>query len=214
MSDLLDRVRIFRNICEQYEFAEKGTGESLLITETLKNLALNFRFSLPRVVSLGAKGAGKTFIYVQLSRFKHWESFLQVALKDTVNTITHIFPFLQSKNLGDTAKDIVRVAREGIRIALGDDVPEFLHSDYETRIKQSLSEDLDELGWTQFWINEIARSIGILVVEGSDISLQEINHYLKERQIRIVLLFDGLEDIFQEAASEEKQKLALRLCRT
>jgi len=210
VSDLLNRVRIFRNICEQYEFAEKGTGEGLLITETLKNLALNFRFNLPRVVSLGAKGAGKTFIYVQLSRFKHWENFLQVALKEKIETTTHIFPFLQSKNLGDTAKDIVRDAREGVRTALGDNAPEFFHSEYETRIKQSLNKDLDELGWTRFWINEIARSIGILIVEGSDISIHEINHYLKERQIRIVLLFDGLEDIFQEAASEEKQKLALR----
>jgi len=213
-SDLLDRVRRFRDVCKQYEFAEKGTGESLLITETLKNLATNFQENLPRIVSIGAKGAGKTFIYVQLSRLKYWEDFLRIALKEEfkeeLNLRTYIFPFLESEYLEDNAKSIIKTAREEVRLALNQDSPEFYHSEYKARIKESLKKNLDELGWTKFWINEIARSLAMLVEEISEISIQEINSYLRNKELRIVFLFDGLEDIFQNAASDENQKLALR----
>ena len=48
------------------------------------------------------------------------------------------------------------------------------------------------------------------VEETSEVSIQEINSYLKNKQIRIVLLFDGLEDIFQNVASDDNQKTALK----
>ncbi|MCL1491312.1 MAG: hypothetical protein M1G31_11245 [Pseudanabaena sp. Salubria-1] len=209
-SVLLNQVRRFREVCQQYEFAEKGKGEGLLITETLKNLATNFRVTLPRIVSIGAKGAGKTFIYVQLSRLKYWEDFLRIALKEKFESRTYIFPFLQSKNLQDNAQSIIETARGEVRLIFDKDMPEFFHSEYVDRIQESLNNNLNELEWTKFWINEIARSLGILVEKESEISIQEINNYLKNKRIRIILLFDGLEDIFQEAASDENQKIALR----
>ncbi len=211
IQDSLDKIREFRKICKQYEFAESGSGEGLLITEMLKNLATNFRTSLPRIVSLGAKGSGKTFIYVQLSRLKYWNSFLQIALKEENKSKVYIFPFLQSKNLQDTAQEIIRSARENVNEALGENTPEFIHSSYEDRIQRSLGQNLTELQWTEFWIYEIARSLGIITEEiSSSITLQEINTYLKSKEICIVYLFDGLEDIFKEASSDDKQKLALR----
>ena len=81
---------------------------------------------------------------------------------------------------------------------------------YEDRIKDSLNNNLNELEWTHFWITEIARCLGMPIEETSKRSIQEINTYLKEKKIRIVLLFDGLEDIFQNASSNDNQKVALR----
>ncbi len=210
LSESLDEVRKFRAICQQYEFAESGAGEKILVTKALQNLANNFQAELPRVVSIGAKGSGKTFIYVQLSRLKSWKNFLQVALGEESELNAHIFPFLQSKNLQDNAKIIVSRARGEVKAILGESTPEFFHSDYEERIQQALAQQLTELQWTGFWINEIARSLGLISVEKPSVSMQEINSYLKSKFIHIVYLFDGLEDIFQDAASNEKQKLALR----
>ena len=206
----LDEIRKFRSICKQYEFAESGSGEGLLITDMLKNLATNFRTSLPRIVSLGAKGSGKTFIYVQLSRLKYWDSFIRIALKEESESRVHIFPFLQSKTLQDPARKIIENAREEVNKALGSNIPEFTQSTYENRIQRSLEEDLTERQWTEFWVNEIARSLGIILEQQKTVSLQEINTYLENKQIRIVYLFDGLEDIFKEIASNDRQKLALR----
>ncbi len=208
-SECLNQVRMFRDVCKQYEFAEEGTGEGLLITETLKNLAANFQLDLPRIVSIGDKGSGKTFIYVQLSRLKYWEEFLSTALKKEIAPKTYIFPFLQSKNLQDNAQNIITNARDEARLSLNVN-SEFIYSAYIDRIQQSLNNNLTELQWTHFWIREIARSLGMLVEEIPEISIQDINIYLKEKQIRIVLLFDGLEDIFQNASSNDNQKVALR----
>ncbi len=208
VSERLEQVRIFRDVCQQYEFAEQGTGKGLLITETLKNLATNFRVDLPRIVSIGEKGSGKTFIYIQLSRLEYWEEFLRIALKEEFESKTYIFPFLQSTNLHNNAKDIIRKSRGQARSALNINT-EFIHSDYIERIQKALNNNLKELQWTHFWINEIARCLGMLVEETSEITIQDINSYLKNKQIRIILLFDGLEDIFQNVASDNNQKAAL-----
>jgi cellulose biosynthesis protein BcsQ len=210
LSGSLDEIRKFRNICKQYEFAESGSGEGLLITDMLKNLATNFRTSLPQIVSLGAKGSGKTFIYVQLSRLKYWDNFIKIALKEESESRIHIFPFLQSKTLQNPAREITESARREVAKALGESIYEFAQSNYEDRIQRSLEEDLTERQWTEFWINEIARSLGIMSEQKPLVSLQEINAYLKSKQIRIVYLFDGLEDIFKDAASNDRQKIALR----
>jgi hypothetical protein len=208
-SERIEQVRIFRDVCQLYEFAEEGTGQNLLITETLKNLATNFRVDLPRIVSIGEKGSGKTFIYVQLSRLKYWEEFLRIALKEEFESKTYIFPFLQSKNLKPKAQEIVDNARHNVSLALNINT-EFYLSAYEDRIQESLTNNLNPLEWTHFWINEIARCLGMPVEEISTVSIQEINSYLKEKEIRIVLLFDGLEDIFQNASSDGNQKAALK----
>jgi hypothetical protein len=164
---------------------------------------------LPRVVSIGEKGSGKTFIYVQLARLEYWENFLRIALKEEFESATYIFPFLQSKNLKTKAQEIVDNARHKVGLALNIDT-KFYRSAYVDRINNSLDNNLTELEWTHFWITEIARCLGMPVEENSRISIQEINSYLKEKKIRIVLLFDGLEDIFQNASSNDNQKVALK----
>ncbi|MBD2616575.1 ParA family protein [Nostoc punctiforme FACHB-252] len=210
-SVVLEEVRKFRDICQQYEFAESGEGEGLLVTEPLKNLATTFREDLPRIVSIGAKGAGKTFIYVQLSRFKYWEKFIQLALKENeeIALNTHIFPILQSGTLRDAAEKIIKDARDAVRTSLGDAIPDFIPSEYQDRIRKAiLKENTNELEWTEFWIREIARTIGLQ--NENQISLSNINNFLKSKKIRIVFLFDGLEDIFAEAAINTQQQIALR----
>jgi cellulose biosynthesis protein BcsQ len=210
LPDLLDEVRKFRNICQQYEFAESGEGERLLVTEPLKNLAATFRDELPRVVSIGAKGSGKTFTYVQLSRLKYWEKFIALALKedDENELTTYIFPLLQSGTLKDPAERVINESRDLARRALGEETPEFSSSEWQDRIRQALQESLDESKWIEFWICEIARAIGIR--NEVSVTLSKINTFLRDKKIRIVFLFDGLEDVFAKAASNAQQQIALR----
>lgn len=182
--------------------------ESQLITKPLKNLASNFRDKMPRVVSLGAKDTGKTSIYVQLSGLKNWQDFLKMALKEESQYEAYIFPFIQSESIQDEAKAIIRDARESVRYKLGDNTPEFIYSDYTDRIRESLGKNLTELDWSKFWQHEIARAIGM--DNAGNPKLQDISAFLKMKDSRIVFLFDGLEDIFSEAASDNQQKRALK----
>jgi|GEM_PF-282239 len=208
--DELGEVHKFRKVCEQYEFAESGKGKSLLVTESLRNLATTFRNDLPRVVSIGAKGAGKTFTYVQLSRLQNWETFLSLVSgnKSDFEHKTHIFPLLQSSTLKDEAEDLVSAARNATREAFSHTIPEFLHSEFGDRIRSFLESPSLELDWIRFWIKELSKSIGFSQNEDS-VSLSHLNSYLKEKDVRLIFLFDGLEDIFTEIATDSKQQTAL-----
>jgi cellulose biosynthesis protein BcsQ len=212
-TDIFAEVSQLRNVCQRYEYAEEGQGEDLLETEPLKNLATNFRNELPRVVSIGAKGAGKTFNYIQLSRFKYWENFLNRIDKTEAESESkiYIFPLLQSGKLGDNARRVINEARSEVRAALNDGVPEFLHSEYVDKIKKAVTEQSwNEPQWTEFWISEIARAVGINPDTEATNSLSSINRDLKDQGLHIVFLFDGLEDIFTNIASSNQEKIALK----
>lgn len=193
---------------KQYIYMEASRKKSLLGTETLKNLANNFRDKLPRVVSIVAKGAGKTFIYLHLSRFKYWENFLQHS-GFTLESLqeTHIFPLLQPHDLQDEAKNICNEARKGIRDIL--DLPEFSHSEIMGRIQEKInareSDDWSEPDWEEFWISQIAQSLGI-----ETNSLLALDRELKAKSLKVIFLFDGLEDTLAGIASNEKLKKALK----
>ncbi|MEJ6483588.1 ParA family protein [Nostoc punctiforme UO1] len=211
--DILAEVRQLSVICQRYEYAEEGQGEDLLVTEPLRNLATNFSEELPRVVSIGAKGAGKTFNYIQLSRFKYWEIFLnRIHKKDSeLEPEIYIFPLLQSAKLGDNARRVINEARSEVRATLSYSVPEFIHSEYVDRIKRVVAEEnWSEPQWAEFWIKEIARTVGIDPSTETAKSLSSINRELKHKGLRIVFLFDGLEDIFQNIASSNQEKIALK----
>ena len=89
-------------------------------------------------MSIGAKGAGKTFYYIQLSRFKYWENFI-ARINNTEpesNQKTYIFPLLQSGKLQDSARNIINQARESIKEDVY--VPDFKPSEYVDRIKRAV----------------------------------------------------------------------------
>jgi MinD-like ATPase involved in chromosome partitioning or flagellar assembly len=219
ISDIYNKVNQLKETCHKYIYAEEGESEELLITEPLKNLASNFQDSLPNIVSLGSKGAGKTFNYIQLSRLKKWDDFLQKAniIKINKNQIepTYIFPFLQSTNLKDKALSIVDEVRQDFLTQLDSDIdiPTFSFSDLRGRINSTVDNELTENEWTDFWVREIGRSLGIVSNDDSILKLSDINNNLKSRSLRVIYLFDGLEDIFSTISSKnslEQEQIALK----
>ncbi|BCU10978.1 KGGVGR-motif variant AAA ATPase [Microcystis aeruginosa] len=209
----LDDVKKLRDTCNKYIYAEKGQGEDLLITEPLKNLARNFQDKLPNVISIGAKGAGKTFNYIQLSRLQSWENFLnKVDPQNQENSLENlglIFPLLQSQNLNDKAKNILEQARQNVNNVLNNDY-QFSSSDLRDRITQSLSnQDWTEVDWKIFWIKEISRVLGY---NPENCQLHKLHEYLQQKNSKIIFLFDGLEDAFPNVANDNDnlQRKALK----
>jgi cellulose biosynthesis protein BcsQ len=205
-----------RDVCRQYEFAENGKGKGLLVTDPLKNLAAAFSEELPRAVSIGAKGAGKTFNYIQLSQFRTWEKFVEHVLKRTSatepKTETYIFPLLQSKGLNGNAEQITKTARDEVAKALDTSLPEFSPSACQDRIKEMLHKDTcSELEWASFWIGELRNALGVSSGSGQPNTLiSDLNMRLKQQNLRVVFLFDGLEDMLAEAAYKLAPQAALK----
>ena len=211
------KVNQLKETCNKYIYAEEGESEELLITEPLKNLASTFQDSLPNIVSLGSKGAGKTFNYIQLSRLKKWDNFLQKAniVKINNNQIepTYIFPFLQSTNLKEKAGSIINEVRKDFLAQLDINTPTFSFSDLRERIRSTvdnMDNELTENEWTDFWVCEIGKSLGILSNNDSILKLSDINNYLKSKSLQVIYLFDGLEDIFSNISSNKQEQIALK----
>ncbi len=210
-----DSLRKLRDICQKYEFAESGKGEKLLVTEPLKHLATTFKDELPRVVSIGAKGSGKTFTYLQIARSVYWENFVnRVSGEESANNESHtyIFPFLESINIADEARDIINKARNTVKQAFFDkgiNLKDFIYSDIHDHIIETITIDsFNESSWNKFWIKIISESLGM---NGDNInSLSDINLYLKNLDVKITLAFDGLEDIFTLISSNIQSQNALR----
>lgn len=197
-------AKSLEEVCERYIYAENGEGENLLVTEPLRNLAKHYEISIPITVSIGAKGAGKTFNFLQLCREQTWECFLEklgIELENKKETL--IFPFLSSRNLKETtAKKFVDDCRENCFKKLGLE-QEFSEIDLRDRIDKAVSQNNTD--WIEFWTTELLNTFNI---KGSH--LKDLNRFLTEKNVRLVILIDGLEDRFPALAEKTEQKSALK----
>ena len=211
----IEEVKRLKEFCQKYEYAEKGESNDLLITESLRNLARNHTDKLPRVVSIGAKGAGKTFNYLQLVNSSKWNSFLQ---KIDISTGEHhnafIFPLLQSKNLAEETQKLLTQVREAFLLAASN-ANSFSLNQLTDEITTKLSQNLTELEWKTFWIDTLGKLINNHHTSQPNSAmlsskLTEMDAYLKSKNLQVIFLFDGLEERFPEIAKELAQQCALR----
>jgi hypothetical protein len=86
----------------------------------------------------------------------------------------------------------------------------FSYQDCKDRIEKALqNKNFGVSDWTQFWLKEIANIIG-LKIEKEDYHVCKINQFLKNQSLKIVFIFDGIENIFQEILTNESQQLAIK----
>ncbi len=193
-------------------YAESGAGTAFLPTEALRNLASDHRNALPRVVVVGAKGAGKTYTFLQLARAELWETFLTqagvvVSANGTPGSAISLFPLLEPLNLDPEAQRITSRAREqtirtlGLSGGLAPD-------DLRDCIRDALLEKRHEGQWRQLWLDLFAWAVGFRTREsGAGAHLAEHLHRAGQR---VIFLMDGLEDLFQSLTSNDLQQIDLR----
>ncbi|WP_214293012.1 hypothetical protein, partial [Escherichia coli] len=58
--------------CSKFQFAENIDANDMLVTDPLRNLAKHYTDTIPNAISIGAKGAGKTFTYIQICLSGSW----------------------------------------------------------------------------------------------------------------------------------------------
>jgi MinD-like ATPase involved in chromosome partitioning or flagellar assembly len=196
-----------RDRSQQLVFAENAEVKSFLPTVPLRNLASDHRHRLPIAVIVGAKGSGKTYTFLQIVHRKTWENFAQDAEATEVNANGLIAPLLESKNLKDVAKDLVREVRKTTARALGFAEPQDA-STIRDYIREGCQLNLHEGQWRDRWLNAIAWGVGFQPqTEGAG---RELTKHLVTAKQKLVVVIDGLEDLFQNFASDESQQTALR----
>lgn len=183
-------------VCKVAQFAESDVTASILAIEPLLNLGKLHAKELPNLLMIGAKGAGKTFTCRQIVRSGKWSLFLERLGFDAASTIdASIFPALWSSNIEDSPGGEIKTA-QGVAVDLvaGDKSNLKRGSDLSRLIKDSLSNP--PASWEQFWDGLIAQQLG-----AADGKLSTLNEELIKKSARIIIVFDGIEDAFEDATN-------------
>lgn len=196
-----------KGITKKLVFAETAEAEDFLATIPLRNLASDHRHQVPITVVVGAKGSGKTYTFLQIIRRENWQTFAEDACATKVQINAFICPILASKNLVPSAVQLVRDIQKKTAQALGFDIFQDTQKirDY---IGDFCQLRLHEGQWRERWLDIIAWGIGFQSEkEGAGRALTE---HLSQTQQRLLVVIDGLEDLFQNFAADENQQTALR----
>ena len=202
--------RQLSNLAGKLEYAESGEGNLFLRTSPLRVLAQQFAVATPIAVIMGSKGAGKTYTYLQIVKSGDWSEFVKQAIGlsgDTAHNL--IWPVLESKNLNRAAISTLSKCRAETAGRLGVSSP-LGGSAITDLIGQAVQQSsTDETWWRHRWFTIFAKSLGIEVAAENEGASRIVNLLRQTRQ-RLILVIDGLEDLFPELDRNEVQRIALR----
>ncbi|MBF0438468.1 MAG: ParA family protein [Magnetococcales bacterium] len=167
----------------------------------LINLANDHTAKLPIVISIGAKGAGKTYSYLNIVRSGRWDAFVVKINKSHDAIAASILPILWSKNAD--SQEMIGI-QEKSRKDLG--FQKRTPFDLGRELSRFASDDVYE--WREFWANAIAHSL--LDTKGLSQPFETLMERLRTDKKPIIAIIDGLEEAFPQFATNTRQQTALR----
>jgi len=184
------------------------TMRDIITSKPLRNLANHYQERMPTVVSVSAHGTNKTFNFLQLCKAKTWANFLESMGAPTSNTKkTIIFPLLSPLRLDDANQQMINDCCENCYHELGlkrvfseVDLGTRINSNYINQVEHKNTDD-----WNSFWVSELLSVFG---VDGKRLS--HLNNFFISKNIRVVILVDGLRDYFPHPKEDLQQQSALR----
>ncbi len=209
VTDRREKAKKLEEICKQAQFAEGGNASDFMLAiQPLRNIGKQFANELPSLLVIGAKGSGKTFTFRQVINAKKWSGFIsKLGFSTEPHADSSIYPVLWSKSIEDQPKGEIKILQDQTLVELGiQQVKPFFTSELEKRFDQAKKQPPEY--WEDFWDQLICSQFGI--VEGG---LPALNEYLLKQSSRITLVFDGVEDVFDDSKEENSRKAISALLR-
>ncbi len=193
-----DILKNINDIAKIEVTAEGAVSSNMLITSSIKEIARSFSIRVPRVVVMGAKGAGKTFMYKQFLAAKTWGKFLSKTGDANVGYMqenTLILPLAESENSNlypQMRKECIMNAADELDIKIG---TRYVRENY-SRITEFLEKtEADKISeWIKKWKEAI-----LAPFNGKYNSLDDLDEELELKRKKIVYVVDGLEDMSSQA---------------
>lgn len=207
---LKERREALANYAREAVYAESGKQSGIFPTRSLIKLVSSFRTELPNVVVLGDKGAGKTYTYMSIALSGRWTVFANRVTPGYDGQIdAEIVPVLLPGDLKETKRSEIAQNLEGFAESLGAGDP---LSDFTLRdMVETFMSDPDATkssAWRSFWLDIIAQRCGFRP-NGSTTAMAVLTKALRDSDRRIIVIFDGLETLFQRFNSDQVEQVAL-----
>jgi hypothetical protein len=160
--------------------------------------------TLPNAVSISPNGIEKTCVYLQLCRAMYWEDY-QNSMATTYfqedNQNICVYPLLQSNIIKNDDLNVVDAVRSQHKRF------KFSYVDCRNKIKTKLEKG--ETDWTNFWVNEICNVVKFKKPASWLDHLFIVDKFLKEKGLKVIFLFDGIEEIFTDFTTDLGHQIAI-----
>lgn len=212
IKEVRETLLILHRIASEEITAEGSEELGMLATLPIREIVKDYQSEIPRIVVLGAKGSGKTYLYKQILGGKNWTEFTKSVGKADEEEICEalVLPLLSTvnaNNIRNLARECVENANKMLEKKCIDS--NMLNINYN-EIMSYMDEAHSLTEWKQKWIETIVRTVG-----GRFEDLEAMDTYLKSQGKKVLFLVDGLEDLFMDAQARKdvSWKLAVRaLC--
>lgn len=208
-----DRDRIIQNIHDLVlkEVTAEGTSiVNMMATEALENLAKDYGDNIPKLVIIGAKGSGKTYIYKQLLNNVYWERFTSSVLSEEPPEHPNVLivPILATTNRTQFSSFFAACFD-----AINKNLNTMITSDILNKNESILNRYKDNMSLKQADWGTVWQSIFLDSLSQNNMfkNFAELDLMLSTLDRRIIFIIDGLEDIFNQTISSENSKTALRV---
>lgn len=183
-------------------------SKDFLASSPYRNMAISFSNKIPSAVIMGAKGAGKSFLFGRLASIQKWSDFsARCGIEADVDST--IVPLYWSENAKhEKMYELQARALTGLGYK-GDDTK--LYS-IKRHIRDSFSDvqDLNSVEWRRRWLEALCMLLDCSFGKTDDLDAL-FPDVLDKIDGKVTFIIDGLEDIFMNWSGQSRPNIPLRL---
>lgn len=198
------RLQKIRQTASAQLTAESNSEFELLMTAPLKYLKQQYRDTLPTTVIMGAKGAGKTFLYRKFVEAGNWKSFIRSLTTETLSSEEegYFLPVFATRNVKEMLDTLTACTRRINNEITSADVEKdvFITNSHKLENRKSVDD------WFSFWEALLVSSFNPKLK-----TFAQMNEMLEKENKKIVILIDGLEETLRNVSKSEDEKKAVRV---
>jgi hypothetical protein len=205
--EIIDKIH---DIVAKEVTAEGTSGVQLMATGALEKFAKVYEHDIPRVVILGAKGSGKTYIYKQLLDKVYWENFTAKVLSKAEPIQSNVMIMLILATVNRSAiSSLLEKCFENINKQIGID-PDILNKNEIVLGKNNEDNAINPTQWLEIWNKLFLDSMSKDIKYNS---FAELDAKLSAIGQKLVFIIDGLEDVFNQTITSKNSQSAIKfLC--